>query len=405
MRGQGRYNIRRACSLPEAAVYYYLSRETAAVWSYFPRFLEGMEIDVFLPIERAAVEYDGAEWHRDRRNEERKDRLCRENGVRLLRIRETGADPIPGDVVWTDPGDRSSLADAIREACSRLLGKEVDVDLERDEAKIRRLLEERTPTVASSRPWLLPQVSPSNPFGPEEVGRLPVNSPETVLWRCWSCGRDYRDYPGKRAAPLCPACAGLGDPMGLAAERDGPYSENVVVTDFDRSERERRGIPLPGLRRMDMEGEELWWRPSGRWSSPWNRLWWWRCPYCGYRWVSSEENRMLGDGCPQCGHGWRPNPGLPVHHADVPYLIPPEPVAGIERKVPARKKAREKRPKSQTTLGSFREGRSARLETYSRASDLRLSAASGFSTLEGVSGFSSAAALNSFGIRTSLTHW
>ena len=51
----------------------------------------GFELDIFLPSLKTAVEYDGLVWHADKvEKDEAKGRICREQGIRLVRIREPG---------------------------------------------------------------------------------------------------------------------------------------------------------------------------------------------------------------------------------------------------------------------------------------------------------------------------
>lgn len=365
MDGSGRrrrYRIRHLYSMPEATIVHHMGKRTATVWSYRPPFLDGMEIDVFLPLEKAGIEYDGATWHVDRRNEERKRRLCEKRGIRLFRIREIGADPLghDEDVIWVDPSVPGSLDTALKDLAFRILGEsQPDIDSDRDRKGIERLFEGRaaSSSVACVRPWLLDQVSPANPYPPEEVGRLPIGSPEYVLWRCRRCGKDYPDYVGKPAAPLCPGCARGGIDIG-GFVREGAYTGLIVMTDREHGDRKRSGRNTNGYRRMEHEGEVFWWRPSG-FASPSRRNdpespTWWRCTECGYRWAASAECLLLGQGCPQCGFGWRPHSKLPLHHADRPFVhIPRGKPEIVAVKPVTRRPRRPRRPRSQTSLGEF----------------------------------------------------
>lgn len=57
--------------------------------------LSGMELDVYIPVLNKAIEYDGDYWHYDKRHiktstrrMKKKNRLCKERKIELLRIRE-----------------------------------------------------------------------------------------------------------------------------------------------------------------------------------------------------------------------------------------------------------------------------------------------------------------------------
>lgn len=79
----------KQCSLPEKVIYYYVQK-------YFKDALENVhlkeihlkELDIFVPSLKLAVEYDGHNWHKNTERDFAKDELCKEAGIRLIRIRE-----------------------------------------------------------------------------------------------------------------------------------------------------------------------------------------------------------------------------------------------------------------------------------------------------------------------------
>lgn len=82
----------RACpqtSFTEKAIYYYIKKVfTDSLPSYKPTWLNGKELDVYIPSLHIAIEYDGQHWHQDAERDSKKDLLCTENGVQLVRPRE-----------------------------------------------------------------------------------------------------------------------------------------------------------------------------------------------------------------------------------------------------------------------------------------------------------------------------
>ena len=75
-------------SFPEQAVFFYVKKlYPDAVNGYRPEFLQGMELDIFIPDLNLGIEYDGKAWHTDSNSDRdlRKYRLCQENGVKLWR--------------------------------------------------------------------------------------------------------------------------------------------------------------------------------------------------------------------------------------------------------------------------------------------------------------------------------
>ena len=55
-----------------------------------PDWMEGKELDMFIPSLNIAIEYDGVFYHKDSDNDISKNLLCLRNGVKLIRIRERG---------------------------------------------------------------------------------------------------------------------------------------------------------------------------------------------------------------------------------------------------------------------------------------------------------------------------
>ncbi len=78
-------------SFPEQATLFYFSFwYTDAVSRYK---LNGEELDIFSPSWKIAIEYDGYAWHKDKEKIDRdnkKDKLCKVNKIKLIRIREEG---------------------------------------------------------------------------------------------------------------------------------------------------------------------------------------------------------------------------------------------------------------------------------------------------------------------------
>lgn len=78
-------------SFAEQAVYYYIHKlYPDAINRYKAPFLGRMELDIYIPSIRIAIEYDGLAWHKPhKRNLElEKKRRCNNNGIKLWRLRE-----------------------------------------------------------------------------------------------------------------------------------------------------------------------------------------------------------------------------------------------------------------------------------------------------------------------------
>lgn len=76
-------------SLPEKIIYFYIKKQFIdAVENYKPEFLTPKELDIFIPSQKVAIEYDGERYHKDIQEDLYKNKLCKENGIELIRIRE-----------------------------------------------------------------------------------------------------------------------------------------------------------------------------------------------------------------------------------------------------------------------------------------------------------------------------
>ena len=84
-------NSGRQTSFAEQAVYYYVKKVFPdAINRYTEIFDKGMELDIYIPSMKLGIEYDGMAWHKADKlsREKKKYRICKENGIRLLRLME-----------------------------------------------------------------------------------------------------------------------------------------------------------------------------------------------------------------------------------------------------------------------------------------------------------------------------
>ena len=138
-------------SRPEKIILFYLKAVCSDAEKLSRWQSPGFELDVYIPSLSAAIEYDGVVWHRDRpERDEEKGRLCRNNGIRLIRIREKGLPPARQcDLSVQLAGTEDShLEDALRRIFSFLALPCPDIDIARDNAKINRTYKDHV-----SRKW------------------------------------------------------------------------------------------------------------------------------------------------------------------------------------------------------------------------------------------------------------
>ena len=81
----------KGTSLPEKTLLFYIQKYFNDV-QYNIRLeeLNFLELDIYIPSFKIAVEYDGNVWHTDSSRDAKKDKLCHKNGIQLIRVREFG---------------------------------------------------------------------------------------------------------------------------------------------------------------------------------------------------------------------------------------------------------------------------------------------------------------------------
>lgn len=218
-------NEGRQTSFAEQAVFYYVKQAFPdAISRYKEIFNRGMELDIFIPSSRLAIEYDGAFWHKEEKvNRERKKyRICQEHHIRLIRIRETetSQEGIADEIFHIDKLDnRKQLELLIRYVLDQIDPKSnfwtrkdgtlhtvVDVNIVRDEAKIRRYMTDIKDSLQDCYPDIAAEWHPSR-NGDLTPSKFKCGSDYRAWWRCHSCGHEWQTSIGHRVNGTgCPVC-------------------------------------------------------------------------------------------------------------------------------------------------------------------------------------------------------
>lgn len=300
---------RRLTSFPEQAIFYYVRKlYPDTVNRYRDIFDNGMELDIFIPSIRFAIEFDGAAWHGTEemhKREKQKYDICRENNITLFRVKERTGN------AWRDVADtvytinkrkaNNELQTVIQEILDYIdpesnmwtrrnplkVHSSIIVDLERDSNEIREYLTPIPNSLADLRPDLVREwnTEKNGSLRPEMFG---INSNDKVWWKCSKCGHEWKTTiilrGGKRNSG-CPECAKEQkgktftkrrvDERGSLAEKNPALAaewhptKNGELTPADVTEKRFANV-------------------------------WWLCPKCGHEWEASPNNRSKGVGCPCC---------------------------------------------------------------------------------------------------------
>ena len=351
----------RRVSFPEKAILYYVRKIFKDVRANDrPEWLNQQELDIYIPQYKIAVEYDGVYGHcklEGQKRDEKKNRLCIENDVALIRVREPLCPSLNTYSVNYVMNSDQELEEAIQLVLLKLeeltgvvtLKTRSDIDILRDTTEIYALIEyeEKENSLKNKAPNIAALWHPvrNGSLKPEFVS---VMSSKKVWWlgRCgheWQSPVTYEVLSGK-----CPYCTGKRILKGfndLASQkpeiaRQWNYARNFGVkpgevtvgsgkrvwwiceknhewqaTVVSRT-REKLGCGCPIcsnhqlltgyndvasdielLKNWDYEkNEEL---PEKICISSSTKVYW-KCWKCGYQWENKVNSQKRGKGCPAC---------------------------------------------------------------------------------------------------------
>ena len=213
-KGCPRCAIEHKVSFPEKAIFFYLQKYYQVVENQ--KFLEinNMELDIFIPKIKIAVEYDGGRWHQNVERDLKKDLLCKNAGIAIIHIRDPYCPELTNtsskSIHLSNYSDKE-LEKAIKLLCSYIGIKSVDVDIDRDRIEIYKLLQlrKKNNSLAIKNPVLAKEWNYKRNTGlsPESIS---WKSRKKVWWKCSICGYEWQAaLNGRSRGDGCPACAGL----------------------------------------------------------------------------------------------------------------------------------------------------------------------------------------------------
>ncbi|MBE6141340.1 MAG: hypothetical protein E7175_00595 [Erysipelotrichaceae bacterium] len=284
----GKYRTAIRTSLPEKTILFYIQRYFSdAQYNIRPKELDSLELDIFIPSLKIAIEYDGNAWHKNPNKDCKKDTLCFKNGIHLIRVREFGLPIYQTNAVLIQAkrADKKmhflkpiiqSIFDMINSLCN--LEIKPDIEIDDDYSSILELVEKieyegslayREPEIAKE--W---DCVKNKSLKPEDVA---ASAGRSVWWICEK-GHSYRAPVYSRKKCGCPICAnkkvlkGYNDLATLKPDlvKEWDYSKNNILPN---------SITIGTSRRV-----------------------WWICEH-GHSWKTSVANRTNKDNlnkCPFC---------------------------------------------------------------------------------------------------------
>ncbi|MBQ4037171.1 MAG: hypothetical protein IJC84_03500 [Clostridia bacterium] len=201
----------RQSSFAEKALFFYISKiYKDAVHRDKETLGQRMELDIYIPSIKFAIEYDGAFWHNSRKakdRERKKHLLCKKKGINLLRIKECDPNSVVESTsrwtIYVDPSGKNKKLDEMIYSVLEMLDPKaniwrksvrkkfsVDVNTERDLFVIMGEVDPDN-NWTKSYPQLEEEWHPSK-NGNTTLGMFSSGSDAKVWWKCSACGYEWR---------------------------------------------------------------------------------------------------------------------------------------------------------------------------------------------------------------------
>ena len=269
-------NAERRTSFPEYVLVYYLKKYNLEVIQSYKA--KGYELDVYIPLRKIAIEYDGYFWHKNKtRKDLEKNTRCQNDGIQLYRLRE-GLSPLNDTSIdYVIRKDHKNFEEIIKTILNQIIGCEVDIDIVRDSTNIENLRNytEKENSLAFFNPEI------ANEWNYEKNGTLKPenflpNSQKKVWWKCVQGHEWQATLANRNSGYGCPYCTGQKVIIGfndlqtlnptIAAEWNFEKNENLTPGNFTANSHKKV---------------------------------WWKCSE-GHEWQAVIKNRNYGHGCPYC---------------------------------------------------------------------------------------------------------
>ncbi len=198
-------------SFAEQSIYYYLSKVFDNVVNRDTS--NEFELDIYIPLIKTAVEYDGVRWHKNKNDFEKdneKDKKCLEKNIRLIRFRDYRLlDTNSAETIKIKDGNISDLENGIKQLFIMLGKSYSDISINRDTADIMSLYKRdlREKSLGALYPQIAKELHPTK-NGDINAYHIYPNSPRNLLWVCPICGNEYKTSPNHRVnrGSGCPVC-------------------------------------------------------------------------------------------------------------------------------------------------------------------------------------------------------
>lgn len=329
-RGCNKCNAGKQTSFPEQAVYFYLKQVVAAESraSVF-----GVEVDVFIPSWNIGIEYDGLRFHNSDKSaarEAKKNKIMSENGINLIRIKESKEVIADGyNIIYCVPDAQYNYLESTLNILAEVLAEmrctpiTLDVNIERDRIKVMEqyIENEKEHSLAINNPTVASEWHPTK-NGRIKPDQVSFSSAQKVWWQCGRGHEWQASIKTQNKGSHCPYC-----------------SNRILLVGFN--DLETTNPELASEWHPILNGD----RASCDVTYNANKECWWQCrKHKEHAWMAKVNDRNGGVGCPYCSNrevfaGYNDlaatNPELAKewHPVKNGILTPYEITAGSDKKV------------------------------------------------------------------------
>ena len=209
----------RQTSLAEKTFAFYLSKHFSDLEeNAHPAFLGQRELDVYIPSLKLAIEYDGKGFHQKVQSDLKKDALCRDNGITLIRIREEGCPLYETSAILIECPENSGNISTLTEPVNRvfdIIAQKWDINIEHIDsvdADYGSIVEayytyRKENSLAVNCPELLKEWD-YEANGNLKPDLISTGSDTKVAWKCKLGHRWKATVSSRVAGNGCPVCYG-----------------------------------------------------------------------------------------------------------------------------------------------------------------------------------------------------
>lgn len=274
-------SLYKITSVPEKAIAFYLIKYGIDIEEN--KKIDGMKsVDIYLPKEKIAIEYDGQYYHSDIDRDLDKNKICKSLGIKLLRIREPklprlNSTSIDYTIEKLD-NNYAYLEGAIKWVFRQISIKHVRIDISEEIQNILNYYNKRE--VDNSIVNTCPDIAKEWDYGKNKVKieTISKGSDLKVWWKCGKCSYEWQQSVIARCSGSgkCPRCASL---RLITGHNDLATTNTELLSEWN-------------YKKNTIKPSEI---TAGS-----NERVWWVCPK-GHEYQAAPHNRTRGKtGCPVC---------------------------------------------------------------------------------------------------------